>query len=111
MNRVGSVCGSSGRSHLSFGWSGMKRNPTGCARFDAQQSLGHTFRAPGNTASVTSANGITRNMTQTSPGVYTADRFTWGSVTFHIVVNAASSPKSLTVTEPTVGCRWNAVAP
>ena len=88
-----------------------ERNPTGCTRFDAQQSLGHTFRATGNTASVTSANGITRNMTQTSPGVYTADKFTWGSVTFQHVVNAASSPKSLTVTEPTVGCRWSAVAP
>ena len=88
-----------------------ERNPTGCTRFDAQMSRGQTFRATGNAASFTSASGLTHNMTQTSPGVYTADRFTWGSVTFHTVVNAASSPTSLTVTEPTVGCRWSAAAP
>ena len=46
-------------------------NPTGCKRFDAQLSRGHTFRATGNTASLTSASSITSNMTQTSPGVYT----------------------------------------
>ena len=88
-----------------------ERNPTGCTRFDAQLSRGHTFRATGNTASLTSASGLTSNMTQTSPGVYTTDYYTFGSVRLRVVVNAASSPKSLTVTEPRVSCRWNAVAP
>lgn len=65
----------------------------------------------GNTASFTSASGLTNNMTETSPGVYTLDYFTFGSVTLRAVVNAASSPKSLTVTEPKYrGCRWSAVA-
>jgi hypothetical protein len=87
-------------------------NPTGCTRFDAQLSRGHTFRETGNTASFTSASGLTSNMTQTSPGVYTTDYFTFGGVTLRVVVNAASSPKSLTVTESKlVGCRWSAVAP
>ena len=87
-------------------------NLTGCKRFDAQLSRGHTFRLTGNTASFTSASGFTSNMTQTSPGVYTTDYFTFGSVTLRAVVNAASSPKSLTVTEwKLVGCRWSAVAP
>jgi hypothetical protein len=44
-------------------------NPTGCRRFDAQLSRGHTFRMIGGTASFTSASGLTSNMTQTSPGV------------------------------------------
>ena len=89
-----------------------ERNPTGCTRFDAQLSRGHRFRATGNTASFTSASGLTNNMTETSPGVYTLDYFTFGSVTLRAVVNAASSPKSLTVTEPKyLGCRWSAVAP
>jgi hypothetical protein len=87
-----------------------ERNPTGCTRFDAQLSLGHTFRATGNTASLTSASGLTSNMTQTSPGVYTTDYYTFGSVRLRAIVNAASSPKSLTVTEPRVSCRWDAVA-
>ena len=89
-----------------------ERNPTGCTRFNAQLSLGHTFREVGNTASFTSASGLTSNMTQTSPGVYTTDYYTFGSVTLRAVVNAASSPKSLTVTESkNIGCRWSAVAP
>ena len=88
-------------------------NSTGCKRFDAQLSLGHTFRVTGNTASFTSASGLTSNMTQTSPGVYTTDYYTFGSVTLRAVVNAASSPKSLAVTESKYwgGCRWSAVAP
>jgi hypothetical protein len=87
-----------------------ERNPAGCTRFDAALSRVHTFRATGDTASVTSAGGITSNMTQTSPGVYTTD-FSMGGTTLRVVANAASSPKSLTVTEPRLGCRWSAVAP
>jgi hypothetical protein len=87
-------------------------NPTGCTRFDAQLFRGHTFRMTGNTASFTSASGLTNNMTQTSPGVYTLDYYTFGSVTLRAVVNVASSPKSLTVTGPKFWtCRWSAVAP
>lgn len=87
-----------------------ERNPAGCMRFDAALSRVHTFRATGDTATVTSAGGITSSMTQTSPGVYTTD-FSMGGTTLRVVANAASSPKSLTVTEPRLGCRWSAVAP
>ena len=87
-------------------------NPTGCTRFDAQLFRGHTFRMTDNTASFTSASGLTNNMTQTSPGVYTLDYYTFGSVTLRAVVNVASSPTSLTVTGPKFWtCRWSAVAP
>src|SRR5262245_45007301 len=89
-----------------------ERNPTGCTRFDAQMTLGHTFRVTGNTASFTTASGLTSNMTQTSPGVYMTDYYTFGSLTFRAVVNVASPPKSLTVTESkSWSCRWSAVAP
>jgi hypothetical protein len=81
-------------------------NSIGCKRFDAQLFRGHTFRVTGNTASFTSASGLTSNMTQTSPGVYTTDYYTFGSVTLRAVVNAASSPKSLAVTESKY---WGAV--
>lgn len=87
-----------------------ERSPGGCMRLDAALSRVHTFRAAGDTASVTSAGGITSNMTQTSPGVYTTD-FRLGGTTLRVVANAASSPKSLIVTEPKLGCRWSAVAP
>jgi hypothetical protein len=87
-----------------------ERNPANCRRFDAALSRVHTFRATGDAASVTSSGGITSNMTQTSPGIYTTD-FSLGGTTLRVVANAASSPKSLTVTEPRLGCRWSAVAP
>lgn len=87
-----------------------ERNPAGCTRFDAALSRVHTLRAAGDMVSVTSAGGITSNMTQTSPGVYTTD-FSMGGTTLRVVANAASSPKSLTITEPRLGCRWSAVAP
>lgn len=87
-----------------------ERNPAGCTRFDAALSRVHTFRATADAASVTSAGGVTSNMTQTSPGVYTTD-FSMGGTTLRVVANAASSPKSLTVTEPRLGCRWSAIAP
>lgn len=87
-----------------------ERNPAGCTRFDAPLSRVHTFRATGDIATVTSNGGITSNMTRTAPGVYTTD-FALGGTTLRVVANAASSPKSLTVTEPRLGCRWSAVAP
>lgn len=40
-----------------------------------------------------------------------AGYFSLGGTTPNVVVDASKSPKSLTVTEPTLGCRWNAVAP
>ncbi len=87
-----------------------ERNPAGCTRFDAALSRVHTFQGAGNTASVTSAGGITSNMTATSPGVYTTD-FSLGGTTLRVVANTTTAPKSLTVTEPRLGCRWSAVAP
>jgi hypothetical protein len=87
-----------------------ERNPAGCTRFDMPLSRVHTFRGAGDTATVTSAGGITSNMRQTSPGVYTTD-FSLGGTTLRVVADASSSPKSLIVTEPRLGCRWSAVAP
>jgi hypothetical protein len=87
-----------------------ERNPAGCTRFDAALSRVHSFQATGNAATVTSAGGVSSNMTATSPGVYTTD-FSMGGTTLRVVANTTTSPKSLTVTEPRLGCRWSAVAP
>lgn len=87
-------------------------NPIRCRRFEEQLFRGHTFRLTGNTASFTSASGLTNKMTETSPGVYALDYFNFGGLTLRAVVDVASTPKSLTVTEwRFVGCRWSAVAP
>ena len=49
-------------------------------------------------------------MKQTTPGVYTTS-FSLGSTTLNVVADASKTPKTLEVTEPRLGCRWNAVAP
>ena len=91
-----------------------ERNPTGCSKYDWPLSRPHTFTETGDTASITSPGGITSNMTQTSPGVYAADYFKFGTVKHRAVVDAASSPKSLTITESGFfgfNCRFSGVAP
>lgn len=87
-----------------------ERNPAGCRRFDAALSRVHTFQATGDSATVTSAGGVSSTMTRTSPGIYTTEA-SLGSTTLQVVADAASSPKSLTVSEPRLGCRWTAIAP
>jgi hypothetical protein len=87
-----------------------ERNPAGCTRFDAALSRVHTLTPTTGGASVTSAGGISSNMTETSPGIYSTN-FSLGSTTLQVVANASTSPKTLAVTEPRLGCRWSAVAP
>jgi hypothetical protein len=45
-----------------------------------------------------------------APAVYTAN-LSLGGTTLNVVADASKSPKTLTVTEPRLGCRCNAVAP
>ena len=49
-------------------------------------------------------------MTQSAPGVFTTN-FSLGSTTLNVTANSTTSPKSLEVREPRLGCRWSAVAP
>jgi hypothetical protein len=86
------------------------RNPAACQRFDAALSRVHTFTVTGGGASLRSAGGVNSDMTQATPGVYTTN-FSLGGTTLNVVADGSKSPKTLTVTEPRLGCRWNAVAP
>ena len=86
------------------------RNPSGCQQFDAALSRVHTFTAAGDTATLATAGGVTSNMKQTTPGVFTST-LGIGGTNFNIVADTTKSPKALDVTEPRLGCRWNAVAP
>jgi hypothetical protein len=86
------------------------RNPAACQRFDAALSRVHTFTPTANGASLRSAGGVNSEMAQTTPKVYTTN-FSLGGTTLNVVADAAKSPKTLTVTEPRLGCRWNAIAP
>jgi predicted aspartyl protease len=86
------------------------RNPAACQQFDAALSRVHTFTPAGATATLRTAGGVTSNMTQTTPGVFTTT-LGIGGTNFNVVADTSRSPKALDVTEPRLGCRWNAVAP
>ena len=86
------------------------RNPSACQQFDAALSRVHTFTPTADGASVRSAGGVNSTMRQTSPGIFTTD-FSLGSTTLNVTANSTTSPKSLEVREPRIGCRWSAVAP
>ena len=86
------------------------RNPSGCQQFDAALSRVHTFTAAGDSATLATAGGVTSNMKQTTPSVFTST-LGIGGTNFNIVADTSKSPKALDVTEPRLGCRWNAVAP
>jgi hypothetical protein len=86
------------------------RNPSACQRFDAALSRVHTFTPAGDTATLRTAGGVTSNMKQTTPGVFTTT-LGIGGTNFNVVADTSKSPKALDVTEPRLGCRWSAVAP
>jgi hypothetical protein len=86
------------------------RNPSACQQFDSALSRVHTFTPAGATATLRTAGGVTSNMTQTTPGVFTTV-LGIGGTNFNVVADTSKSPKTLDVTEPRLGCRWNAVTP
>jgi hypothetical protein len=86
------------------------RNPSSCQQWDAELSRVHTFTPAGDTATLATAGGITRNMKQSTPGVFTTT-LALGGTNFNVVADTSKSPKALEVTEPRTGCRWNAAAP
>jgi hypothetical protein len=84
-------------------------NPATCQQIDAAMSRVHTVTPMGNDATIRSAGGINDTLKQTSPNVYTT-QFRLGSVTLDVVADASRMPRTLSVTEPKLGCRWNAIA-
>jgi hypothetical protein len=86
------------------------RNPSSCKQWDAELSRVHTFTPTANGATLRTAGGITRNMTQSSPNVFTTT-LALGGTNFNVTADTSKSPKTLEVAEPRIGCRWNAVAP
>jgi hypothetical protein len=86
------------------------RNPSSCQRFDSALARVHTLTATANGATLRTAGGVSSNMTQTTPNVFTTT-LGIGGTNFNVVADASKSPRTLEVSEPRLGCRWNAVTP
>jgi len=84
-------------------------NPGGCFQLDSAMSRVHTVTPMGSDATIRSAGGINDTLKQTAPNIYTT-QFRLGRMTLDVVADASKMPRTLSVTEPKVGCRWNAVA-
>lgn len=85
------------------------RNPASCQRWDAELSRVHTFTPTSNGATLRTAGGITRNLTQDWPNVFTTT-LAIGGTNFNVTADTSKSPGTLEVAEPRTGCRWSAVA-
>lgn len=85
-------------------------NPSGCVRYDSSLSRVHTLTVAGDKAALKSAGGVNETLKRTAPNVYkTTSRL--AGITLDIVADGSKSPKTLTMTETNLGCRWAAIAP
>jgi len=89
----------------------LKANPNniqGCIAVDPQFTREHTFTLQNGQAKVTSAGGVNSGMTMVRPDVYQTT-FVLGQWNLLVVADLASTPKTLTVTDRNLGCRWSAM--
>jgi hypothetical protein len=85
------------------------RNPASCRQWDAELSRVHTFTPTADGATLRTAGGITRNMTQNPPKVFTTT-LALGGTNFNVTADTSKPPGTLEVAEPRIGCRWSAIA-
>lgn len=86
-----------------------KGNLSDCTRLDASLSRVHTITPAGDKALVKSAGGVNDTLKQTQPHIFQGS-VSLGAVTLFMVADASKTPRTLTVTEKSLGCRWTAVA-
>lgn len=83
-------------------------NIQGCIRMDSAFTRVHTLTIKGDTAQIKSAGGIDDKMKMTRPGVYETT-FQLSGGYLDIVADTTATPKTLTVTSKSLGCKWNGV--
>ena len=85
------------------------RNPASCQQWDAELARARTFTPTTDGATLRTAGGIIRNMTQNPPKVFKTT-LAIGGTNFNVTADTSKSPGTLEVAEPRTGCRWSAVA-
>ena len=112
---VGSLAGSllapafAQEAPIEFRLSAAKTNPSGCKDLDSALSRVHTITLAGDIALVKSAGGINDKLKQSSPKIYSGS-LSLGTTTLVVIADASKTPRTLDVMQPSLGCRWNAVA-
>jgi hypothetical protein len=94
---------------VSFWLAGDPGNITGCMAADPQFTREHTFTVNDGQADITSPGGINTKLkpVQGKPGVYET-RYQLGRMNLQVVADLSTTPRSLTVTDQNLGCKWSA---
>lgn len=93
---------------VKFWLKGAAGNIQGCIAADPQFTREHTFTLKGGEATLTAPGGIDTKLKLMRPNIYETD-YQLGRMHLHIVADIAAVPRSLTVTNRDLGCKWTAV--
>lgn len=102
------VAAAAQESQASFWLKGATNNIQGCIAADSQFTREHTFTVKNGEAEITSPGGVNTKLKLVRPNVYETD-YELGRMHLHVVADLAATPKSLTVTNRDMGCKWSAV--
>jgi hypothetical protein len=91
-----------------FWLKGAPNNIQGCIAADPQFTREHTFTLKNGQAEVRMPGNVHVKLKLARPNIYTGD-FDLGRLNLDMVVDMAATPKTLTVTEKNLGCKWSAV--
>lgn len=97
----------SAQQSVGFWLAALPGNIQGCIAADPQFTREHTFSLKDGQAEITSPGGINTKLKLVRPNVYETD-YELGRLHLHVVADLAASPRSLTVTEKNLGCKWAA---
>jgi hypothetical protein len=92
---------------VNFWLAAVPGNIQGCIALDPQFTRDHTFTLKDGEAEITSPGGIDTKLKLAKPNVYETD-YQLGRLNLHVVADLSVTPRTLTVTEKSLGCKWTA---
>jgi hypothetical protein len=95
-------------AEVKFWLQSAPNNVQGCIAADPQFTREHTFTLKGGQAEVSMPGNIHVKLKLAKPNTYAGD-FVLGRLNLHMIADLAATPKTLTVTEKSLGCKWSAI--
>ncbi|TAJ39100.1 MAG: hypothetical protein EPO55_13355 [Reyranella sp.] len=93
---------------VKFWLNAAPNNIQGCIAADPQFTREHTFTLKSGQAEVSMPGNIHVKLKLGQPNIYAGD-FVLGRLNLHMIADLAATPKTLTVTEKSLGCKWSAI--
>ncbi len=99
------VAASAQDSVTRFRLAGVPGNIQGCMALEASMARVHTVIVKDGNADLKFAGGIDQKLKTAKPGVYIAD-FEMAGARLDAVADMIATPRTLTVTSKSLGCKW-----